>query len=181
MRRNSLGGKEHWKVNSKSLTKIWGGLNALLEGKKMKKKHENNSQKSCKLKEKGKPKVKVELLQRIKAKTAQINRYQQKVSQFQQDRFFRNSEGRFYKQIDESEERGEIVIPDAQEAKTFWADLWGQEVEHKGATWLREIKKDISRKNKQARVQISQEKLKKILGKIPNWKAPGPDGLKGCG
>ena len=34
-------------------------------------------------------------------------------------------------------------------------------------------------KNKQARAQISQEKLKKILKKIPNWKAPGPDGVKG--
>ena len=46
-------------------------------------------------------------------------------------------------------------------------------MEHnKDATWLREIKKDMNEKNKQARVQISQEKLKKILKKIPNWKAP---------
>ena len=43
------------------------------------------------------------------------------------------------------------------------------------ATWLRETKKDINGKNKQARVQISQKKLKKILKKILNWKAPGPD------
>ena len=34
-------------------------------------------------------------------------------------------------------------------------------------------------KNKQGRVQILQEKLKKILKKILNWKAPGPDGLQG--
>ena len=34
-------------------------------------------------------------------------------------------------------------------------------------------------KNKQARIQISQEKLKKILKKIPNWKAPGPNGVEG--
>ena len=67
------------------------------------------------------------------------------MSQFQQNRFFRNNEGRFYyKQIDGSEEREEIVIPDAQEAKTFWTDIWGKEVEHnKDATWLRVIKKDM--------------------------------------
>ena len=33
--------------------------------------------------------------------------------------------------------------------------------------------------NKLARVKILQEKLKKILRKIPNWKAPGPDGVQG--
>ena len=33
------------------------------------------------------------ILQRIKAKTNEINRYQQRVSQFQQNRFFRNNEG----------------------------------------------------------------------------------------
>ena len=47
------------------------------------------------------------------------------------------------------------------------------------ATWLREIKKYMNWKNKLARVQVSQEKLKKILKKILNWKAPGPDGVQG--
>ena len=49
---------------------------------------------------------------------------------------------------------------------------------YKDATWLREIKKDVNGKIKQAQVQISQEKLKKIL-KISNWKALGPDGVQG--
>ena len=53
-------------------------------------------------------------------------------------------------------------------------------MEHnKDATWLRVIKKDMNGKNKQAQVQISQEKLKKILKKIPNLKAPGSDGVQG--
>ena len=177
MRKNSLGGKEDWKVKLKGFNKDLGRLNALFEGKKMKKKHQDNLQKRYKLKEKGKPKVKEEILQRIKAKTPKINRYQQRVSQFQQNKLFRNNEGRFYKQIDGSEEGDELVIPDAQEAKTFWTDIWGQDVEYnKDATWLREIKKDINGKNKLAKVQISWEKLRKILKKILNWKAPGPNG-----
>ena len=164
----------------KELNKDLGRLHALLKGKKMKKKHQDNLQKRYKLKEKEKPKVKGEILQRINVKTGKINRYHQRVSQFQENRFFRNNEGRFYKQIDGSEEDEEIVVLHAQEAKTFWTDIWGQEVEHnKDATWLREIKKDMNGKNKQAREQISQEKLKKILKKIPNWKAPGPDRAQG--
>ena len=57
-----------------------GRLNTLIEGKKMKKKHRDNLQKRYKLKEKGKPKVKEKILQRIKAKTAKINRYHQRVT-----------------------------------------------------------------------------------------------------
>ena len=53
-------------------------------------------------------------------------------------------------------------------------------MEHnKDTTWLTEIKKDMNGKNKQTQVQISQEKLKKILKKILNWKAPGPDAVQG--
>ena len=118
-------------------------------------------------------------------KTAKINRYQQWVSHFQQNRVFRNNDSQFYKQIGESEKGEETVIPDGQEAKTFWTDVWGQEVEHnKNSTWLREIKKDMNGKNKEAPVHILQEKLKKILKKIP-WilkkvkKAPGPDRVQG--
>ena len=102
----------------KELNKDLGKLNALLEGKIMKKKHKDNLQKRYKLKEKGKRKVKEEILQRTKAKTAKINRYQQKVGQFQKSKFLRNNGGRFYKQIDGSEEGEEIVIPDAKEDAT---------------------------------------------------------------
>ena len=77
------------------------------------------------------------------------------------------------------EAKEEIVIPGAQEAKIFWIDIWGQEVEHrKVATLLREIKKDMNGKKKQAQVQISQEKLKKTLNNIPYRKAPEPDGVQ---
>ena len=51
--------------------------------------------------------------------------------------FFRN-EGQFYKQIDRSEEGEEIVTHNAQEAKTFWTDVWGQKMEHiQDAMWLK--------------------------------------------
>ena len=45
------------------------------------------------------------------------------MSQFKQNRLFRNNEGRFYNQIDGSEEGEEIVKSDAQEEKTFWTDI----------------------------------------------------------
>ena len=77
------------------------------------KKHQHNLQKKYKLKDKEKRKVKQEMLLIVKAKTDKINRYQQKMRQFQHNRFFRNNEGQFYRQINGTEKGEEIVIPDA--------------------------------------------------------------------
>ena len=60
----------------KELKKDLGRLNALLEGKKMKKKHQDNLQTRYKLNEKGNPKVKEKMLLGIKVKSSKINRYQ---------------------------------------------------------------------------------------------------------
>ena len=120
MRRNNLGGNGDWKVKLKELNKYLGRLNVL-----MKKKHQNRLQKRCKLKEREKPKVKEEILQGFKANTGKVNRCQQTVSQFQQNSFFRNNEGQFHRLIDGCEEGEEIVIPDAQESKTFWTEIFG--------------------------------------------------------
>ena len=101
-----------WKIRLESqveeLNKNLVRLNAMLEGKKMKnktkqkkQKHRNKLQKKQKFKEKGKPNVKEEILPRIRAKTATMNIYQQRVSQFQENRFFRNNQRQFHKQIDE--------------------------------------------------------------------------------
>ena len=60
----------------KELKKDLGRLNALLEGKKMKKKHQDNLQTWYKLNEKGNPKVKEEILLGIKVKSSKINRCQ---------------------------------------------------------------------------------------------------------
>ena len=48
----------------------------MLEGKKMKKKHQDNLQTRYKLNEKGNPKVKEEILLGIKVKSSKINRCQ---------------------------------------------------------------------------------------------------------
>ena len=66
-------------------------MNELL--KKIESKDVLKKKKRYKLKKKGKRKVKEEILPRIRVKLAKIIRYQQRVSQFQQHRFFRNDEG----------------------------------------------------------------------------------------
>ena len=73
----------------------------------------------------------------------------------------------------------ERVIPDAEESKTFWGELWGNEKEHnRKAACLEELRRK-KRNVKQDNVTITEEKIRSQSKRMANWKAPGPDGVQG--
>ena len=66
-------------------------------------------------------------------------------------------------------------VPNAEESKRFWGDRHNGEAE-----WLKDIKTELgNNKHFQERVVISVEKVTKQCRKMPNWKAPGKDGVQG--
>ena len=68
---------------------------------------------------------------------------------------------------------------DPEESKKFWGDIWSESVDHnKDAKWLKNLQSEVS-VTKQEKVDITKESLKKILGRMPNWKSPGPDLAQG--
>ena len=70
-------------------------------------------------------------------------------------------------------------IPNAEESRTFWSGIWSVEKEHnKEAKWLSDLKEEIV-KLEQQNVVINEDKVKKQCSKMPNWKAPGHDGVQG--
>eukprot|EP00112_Aurelia_sp_Birch-Aquarium-sp1_P022216 Seg6175.2 transcript_id=Seg6175.2/GoldUCD/mRNA.D3Y31 product="hypothetical protein" protein_id=Seg6175.2/GoldUCD/D3Y31 len=164
----------------KEMNKDLGRVNSLIDKKTVKKIHQDALQRKYKIKQKGLQIAKEEIRQRIKAKTAKISRYQQRINQYQQNRMFRNNESRFYQQLNNDELNKENATPDADESKQFWSEIWGKEVEHnREAEWLSDFNKEMEDIRKQQRVEITETKVKKMLEKIPNWKAPGPDGVQG--
>ena len=53
--------------------------------------------------------------------------------------------------------------------------VWSQSVDHmKDAKWLQELRSEVNVK-KQEKIDIATGSMKKILGRMPNWKSPGPD------
>ena len=71
------------------------------------------------------------------------------------------------------------VIPDADESIKFWSGIWDNETEHNNeAEWLNEIKQGIGDLN-QENLKINKQDITKQCKKIPNWKAPGLDGVQG--
>ena len=62
----------------------------------------------------------------------------------------------------------------------FWSGIWDNPVSYnEGAEWLRSVGSKVSGLEKQKNILISPASIKRQLRKMPNWKAPGPDGLQG--
>ena len=121
-----------------------------------------------------------ELKQRVVAKAAKVKRYEARNEQQRQNKLFEVDQGRLYQELNGKERHG-TLIPDIDEARSFWSSLWENPVEHNTqAEWLKEIKEEMMRLNRrQEDIEIDEVKLKEQLKRIPNWKAPGPDGVQG--
>ena len=48
----------------------------------------------------------------------------------------------------------------------------------KDGKWLQDLRSEVNVK-KQKKIDITTGSLKKILGRMPNWKSPGPDLFQG--
>ena len=58
--------------------------------------------------------------------------------------------------------------------------MWSNKGEHnKDAEWLNEFKRHMDGQEKQEKMIITVEKVRQMMQKIPNWKAPGPDMVQG--
>ena len=68
--------------------------------------------------------------------------------------------------------------PDAQLSTAFWKDIWGNEKHHNtNAEWLNDLREQQG--EQQENIVITENLIRQQCKKIPNWKAPGPDGVQG--
>ena len=120
-----------------------------------------------------------ELKQKIAAIAAKVRRYQERVDRFRQNKMFQNNQKQFYREVNQEGERCDDDQPDAEESKKFWGDIWSESVDHnRYVKWLKNLQSEVN-VTKQEKVDITKESLKKILGRMPNWKSPGPDLVQG--
>ena len=65
-----------------------------------------------------------------------------------------------------------------QKSKQFWGNIWIQFADHKkDAKCLRDLRSEFNVKKQE--IDINTESLKKILGRMPNWRSPCSDLLQG--
>ena len=68
----------------------------------------------------------------------------------------------------------------AEESKQFWGNIWSQSADHKkDAKWLQDLGSEVNVKKQEKIDMITFTSLKKILGRMSNWKSPGPHLVQG--
>ena len=71
-------------------------------------------------------------------------------------------------------------MPDAEELIKFWSRLWDNPVDYnRNAEWIMTVENELECVTQQGNINIIKEDASIHLRKVPNWKAPGPDGLNG--
>ena len=66
------------------------------------------------------------------------------------------------------------------EVQTFWKGIWSErKIYHNDAEWLKDVKNELQQDEGQNKIDITKDKMMRVLRKTPNWKGPGPDNLQG--
>ena len=92
---------------------------------------------------------------------------------------FQNNQRQFYREVNQEGKRYDDDQPDAEESEKFWGDIWSESVDHnRYSKWLKDLQSEVN-VTKQEKLDITKESLKKILGRMPNWKSSGPDIILG--
>ena len=117
-----------------------------------------------------------DLKQRITAIAVKVKRCLGWVHSYRQNRLSENNQKQLYRELDNEEERCDDDEPVTEESKQFWGNRWSQSAHHKkNAKWFQ---KEVNVK-KQVKIDTTTGSLKKILGRMPNWKSPRPDLVQG--
>ena len=79
----------------KQLNEDLGHISTLIERKNIKNKHKDELERRYKLKRRGLPVTREEIKERIKTKNNKIKKYQRRINKYQQNRTFKNNQGKF--------------------------------------------------------------------------------------
>ena len=115
-----------------------------------------------------------ELKQRITAIAAKVRRYEGRMDSYRKNRLFQTNQKQFYRELHQKEEKEDERYDDdqpaAEESKQFRGNIWSQSADHKkDPKWLQDLRSEVSVK-KQDKIDITTGCLKKMLGRMPNWK-----------
>ena len=92
---------------------------------------------------------------------------------------FQTNQSRLYKEFAGQTSR-QNEAPNSEEARVFWEEIWSREGKHQEeSAWLKDIENAHSELERQTDIEITVSDVKKGISGMKNWKAPGPDGVRG--
>ena len=154
-------------------------IEEMIKGKLKNRNSKETLEKKYNITEKGTAAVKEDLKQRIKAKSATIERFEARAKAYRQNKLFNTNQKRLYEQLRHGTSE-QSAIPEAEPTRRYWENIWSNPVSHrKNADWIQEVKNQERDRAKQQEISITIRKVRAQLRKVPNWKAPGPDCVQG--
>ncbi|MEM7264394.1 MAG: reverse transcriptase domain-containing protein [Pseudomonadota bacterium] len=167
------GNIEEWR---KDLSRI----DEIVKGSKVREVVRNRLERKYKILQNGTKSVCTMLRNKIKSASNKIRLSVGKSISRRQNNLFKNNQSQLYKELNGKTRNVEPNTPNATEARDFWSGIWGEEKEHdRDASWLSDIKESFSEVERQEDVVVKLEDVKAGIRKLANWKAPGPDWVRG--
>jgi len=118
------------------------------------------------------------LKQKLAVYSSRLRKYKESNVRKQQNNLFRNSEKRFYNNLNNIKEI-KITPPSKEAITTFWQTIWSNPVEHNNtAHWIETEQQRYQHINNRIDITITTDEITQITKKTHNWKAPGVDGLQ---
>ena len=119
------------------------------------------------------------LKNKIKAGSTKIRWFEEKNLMRRQNNLFKNNQRQLYKELGGTASSTN-EIPDAAKSKAFWEKLWSEEVDfNREATWLGDIRLRMREVRPMEDVVVDIDLVKRGIGRMANWRAPGPDMVRG--
>ena len=107
-----------------------------------------------------------------------MKRYEGRINQFRQSKLFQNNQKRLFEEL-EGNERNVNIMPDAEKSRKFGVTVGARKKRRMRMQCNVDVENIFAQKNKQENMAITPKLILKQVVKLPNWKAPGPDGLQG--
>ena len=177
--------KPRWQRRIEKSIEMWRGhlsqVEEIRKGKKVGEKVWKELDRKYGLTERGALSVSTFLKNKIQAGSTKIRWFEEKNGARRQNNLFRNNQRQLYKELGSGANEGKTdEIPDAAESKSFWEGIWAVETEHdREASWLGDIREQMKHVEAMDNVVVDIEGVKKGIGRMNNWRAPGPEMVRG--
>ena len=113
---------------------------------------------------------------KIETGATKVRRFEERTRQYHQNNLFAQNQKQLNSELNGGKCSNEK--PDAQEATSFWSNIWSTPMLHNTeATWIERVKNKLKDVKKQENININLGNLKTAIKRLTNWKAPGPDGV----
>ena len=176
--------KPWWQRRLESSIEMWRKHVAQVEqvrrGKQLNTKVREELERKYQLTERGTKSVSSFLKNKIQAGSTKIRWFVEKKVARRQNNLFRNNQKQLFNELSGNANSGTDEPPDAAESRKFWSEIWSVEMEHdREASWLGDIRKQMKDVQRMTDIVVDVEGVKKGIGRMSNWKAPGPDMVRG--